>query len=80
MQFNTTRSFPFYGWIKMLENFLVKSQSSSKFHTWCFRRGNGSRIKGELQDKVVLGLSGGVDSTVAAVLHQSNWKNYTAFL
>jgi GMP synthase (glutamine-hydrolysing) len=41
-----------------------------------------AELKEKLQDdKVVLGLSGGVDSTVAAVLlHQAIGKIYTAFL
>jgi GMP synthase (glutamine-hydrolysing) len=40
-----------------------------------------AELKEKLQDdKVVLGLSGGVDSTVAAVLlHQAIGKNYTVF-
>jgi GMP synthase (glutamine-hydrolysing) len=52
--------FSFYRWIKMLENFLVKI-AEPQLYTKCFCWRNGTeRKKNCRDDKVVLGLSGGV--------------------
>ena len=62
----------------MLENFLVKiAQVPQNFTPKAFVGEMVSELKEKIQnDKVVLGLSGGVDSTVAAVLlHQAIGKN-----
>jgi GMP synthase PP-ATPase subunit len=62
-----------------MENFCKYPEFLKISHN-CFCRGNGSRVKGELQDdKVVLGL-GGVDSTVAVLLHQALEKNLYCIL
>jgi len=63
---------------KMLENFLVKiAQVPQNFTPNAFVEEIVAEMKEKLQDdKVVLGLSGGVDSTVAAVLlHKAIGKN-----
>lgn len=63
---------------KMLENFLVKiAKVSQDFTPNTFVNEKIEELKETLQnDKVVLGLSGGVDSTVAAVLlHKAIGKN-----
>ncbi|MBC7607922.1 MAG: glutamine-hydrolyzing GMP synthase [Burkholderiales bacterium] len=63
---------------QMLENFLVKIAAVPQHFTPnAFVTEMVSELKEKLQqDKVVLGLSGGVDSTVAAVLlHQAIGKN-----
>ena len=63
---------------KMLENFLVKiAEVPQNFTPNAFVEEIVAEMKEKLQDdKVVLGLSGGVDSTVAAVLlHKAIGKN-----
>jgi GMP synthase (glutamine-hydrolysing) len=65
----------------MLENFLVKLLRFLKILRQMLLEDMVAELKEKLQDdKVVLGLSGGVDSTVAAVLLHQAMKNLYCIL